>query len=475
MAKFLSIYNKYLFGLLIFLLVFIPLFPKFPAVSVKGTFVAIRWEDFVIAAVYLSWGIFLLLSGMIKALLKDRLVQLMLIFFFLGGLSLFSAVFLTHTVVPHLGLLHLFRRIEMMMLMPFAWWVVRSKKQLQVCLATLGSTLFAVNIYALGQQYLNWPVISTTNSEFSKGQVLYLTNGARVSSTFAGYYDLAVFLVMALAISAALFFAVKKYLLRGAVAGLSALSFVILVMTAARLSFVAALAGVMASLILVGKRLFVGLAVLVAVLALLYPSQLRDRFVSTITVNLLDKGARYTTTNPGKNALSQLNLPNVVTNAASSSSFLGATTSAGIPRDVVPGEPVNTIQLGVYRSFEIRLNVEWPRALRALEKNALLGTGYSSIDLATDNDYLRSLGEVGILGTIAFVLVVWESSRRVWFRYKNGDKLTRYFSAGVLAMIAAFALNATFIDVFEASKVAMLFWLILGIDLGLKVKDEQVF
>src|SRR5205814_2283829 len=45
------------------------------------------------------------------------------------------------------------------------------------------------------------------------------------------------------------------------------------------------------------------------------------------------------------------------------------------------------------RSTSIRLNVEWPRAVRALTKNPLLGTGYSSITLATDNDYLRALGE----------------------------------------------------------------------------------
>ena len=57
------------------------------------------------------------------------------------------------------------------------------------------------------------------------------------------------------------------------------------------------------------------------------------------------------------------------------------------------------------RSTNIRLNVEWPRAIRAFSKNPLLGTGYSSISLATDNDYLRALGEVGFLGFISFSLI----------------------------------------------------------------------
>ena len=57
------------------------------------------------------------------------------------------------------------------------------------------------------------------------------------------------------------------------------------------------------------------------------------------------------------------------------------------------------------RSTSIRLAVEWPRAMRAFYKSPFLGTGYSSITLATDNDYLRALGETGILGLTSFVLI----------------------------------------------------------------------
>ena len=41
------------------------------------------------------------------------------------------------------------------------------------------------------------------------------------------------------------------------------------------------------------------------------------------------------------------------------------------------------IQIATQRSGEIRFKVEWPRALRAFAKNPLLGTGYSSVTLAT--------------------------------------------------------------------------------------------
>ena len=103
-----------------------------------------------------------------------------------------------------------------------------------------------------------------------------------------------------------------------------------------------------------------------------------------------------------------------------------------------------------------------------LLKNPFLGTGYSSIDIATDNDLLRSLGEVGILGTIGFVLILVEISKRIFKSLKNDSKLIRYFSAGTLSMLFAFIFNGLFIDVFEASKVASLFWMILGLNLAVR-------
>src|SRR3989339_2079965 len=95
-------------------------------------------------------------------------------------------------------------------LLPVVVTIFNTKKRLISVLIVLFLTLIVTNLYGLGQQYLDWPVISTTNSEFSKGLILRLTPGARVNSTFAGHYDLAVFLAMAISILTALFFVFKK-------------------------------------------------------------------------------------------------------------------------------------------------------------------------------------------------------------------------------------------------------------------------
>jgi hypothetical protein len=118
------------------------------------------------------------------------------------------------------------------------------------------------------------------------------------------------------------------------------------------------------------------------------------------------------------------------------------------------------------RSTSIRLTVEWPRAVRAFIKNPLLGSGYSSIGLASDNDYLRLLAEVGSLGFLAFMLIIV----RILFVFASALPLTKNFSgiklgfvAGAIGGIFGILLNAVFIDVFEASKFALIFWLIVGL------------
>ncbi len=461
--------EKFLFWLIIFLFAFIPLYPKFPLVNVVGTFVAVRLEDIFVAVAFIIWGIYLFLSKKITDFFRDKLNLAILLFFLVGLISWFSANFLTHTTIPALSFLHWVRRVEFMMLLPLVATVIKTKQQLFISLLTLSAVVVLVNIYALGQQYLNWPVISTTNSEFSKGLILSLSPGARVNSTFAGHYDLAVFLAMVLVLISALFFALNKKLKIFAL-GLELLSFWVLIMTAARLSFVAAIAGVLGGLVLLKKFKFILLVVLIMLGVLTYPSQLRDRLISTVTVNIFGQGERYKGQSEDQRLRSKLNIPTLAikTSSESAETSTFATGSGDTASDITPGEPTDTTQLGVYRSFSIRLNLEWPAAWRAFLKNPLLGTGYSSLGIATDNDFLRSLGEVGALGTAAFVLIFIEIIKRIVKLLKEDNQFIKYFSAGILSLILAFVINALFIDVFEASKVASLFWMIIGANLAVR-------
>lgn len=468
--------ENYLSGILfwgvLFLFAFIPLYPKFPLFGVSGTFVAIRLEDLFISATLVIWVLYLGLSEKYKEILHSRLIHLFLLFFFTGFVSTVSAIFLTNTVEFHISILHYLRRIEFMLLLPVVVTVIQTKKQLMVALVTLVVVISFVNIYALGQQYLDWPVISTTNSEFSKGLILRLSPGARVNSTFAGHYDLAAFLAMVIAVMTAIFFAVGKRI-KIAVLILTGVSMFVLIMTAARVSFVAAFAGIILSLIFSNKKKYLFLIFIAIAVVLIYPSQLRDRFISTITVNILNLGQRYEGQTSDQKIRSRLNIPTLAikTSSQSGETSIFASQSGGVATDITPGEPLDTTQLGVFRSFQIRFQIEWPRALNAFSKNPFLGTGYSSLGIATDNDFLRSLGEVGILGTVAFGLIFVDLIKKIAGGLKNENKLTGYFCAGTLSLIGALLINGLFIDVFEASKVATFFWMIMGLSLAsLKLK-----
>lgn len=465
MQRYLPRFELILFWLLNFSLAFIILYPKRPLLNIEGTFVAIRIEDFLIFINYLLWVIYLGVFGKWRELIRDRLIQAMLVFFVVGAVSTFSAIFLTHTASFNLGVLHYFRRVEFMLFLPLVLTLVNTRKKTKTVLITLMGVLLLVNIYALGQQYLGWVVISTTNSEFSKGQILKLTPGGRVNSTFAGHYDLAIFLMMMLTLLSALIFTYRKILFVGFQGILLVLSFFILVLTAARFSFVGAVVGIIGALYLTGKKKFILGIIILAVVAALYPSHLRDRLLSTLTINIWQSGERYQEgTMSARPQLNIYTLP-IGQSSPSAEATASATRSAALASDIAPGEPTNTTELGVYRSLRIRLLVEWPRAINAFLKNPILGTGYSSLGLATDNDFLRSLGEVGVLGTLSFILILYEVIKRFIRMLKTNDKLQKYMAAGLLAMIAAFVTNGLFIDVFEASKVAIVFWTLVGLGL----------
>jgi len=118
-------------------------------------------------------------------------------------------------------------------------------------------------------------------------------------------------------------------------------------------------------------------------------------------------------------------------------------------------------------SFTTRFQGEWPNALSAFKRNILFGSGYGSVSLAVDNSFLRMLGEVGIFGLLAFTALIIISVVTVIRAWKYiDDPFYKHFFIGCAGGVAGLMINALFIDVFEASKIAFLFWLLVGIVLG---------
>ncbi len=461
------LFDKYFVYLVLGVLVLIPLNPKLPLLNVVGTYVAIRLEDLVIAVVLGVWVIFN--TKNFRLLYSQLIIKAILLFWLITFISLLSGIWVTHTVSPGLGFLHWLRRVEYMSLFVVSFTCLTSLKRIKLAVVVFLITSAIVAIYGFGQIWLNFPVISTNNSEFSKGQILFLSNNARVNSTFAGHYDLAIYLSMVLIISASLFFYYRELTLKVVVAINSVAAFILLGFTAARISFVAAVLGI-AGVFWLLKRWWLLLGVgVVAVGLLVAIPDLRHRLVATLTVNILNGGgAKYSPSPDTYTIFTPINrIPANQRASVEDRLKREATASSGssrtTPGDAVAGEPVNSTELGVYRSWGIRWNVEWPRALNSFYKNPILGTGYSSIALATDNDFLRSLGETGLLGSLALWLIFAIILRRLYFNVYHASGYLKYLSISSICLTMMVFLTGTFIDVLEASKVAEIFWLVLGL------------
>ncbi|KKP40669.1 hypothetical protein A2130_03780 [Candidatus Woesebacteria bacterium GWC2_33_12] len=412
--------------LLTALLIMIPLFPKFPLFGVSGTYVSIRLEDILIAV---SSIVFLpLLIKEIKNLLNDKIIRSIIIFLFIGLVSFISAEFVTQTISPTIGLLHLVRRAEYFSLFVYGYLYIKylsKKEDIEFFVKILALIIGYIFIYGLLQRYFSFPIVITQNYEYSKGIALRWIPGSHINSTFAGHYDLANYLVLVIPIFITGLFTFKEKLIKVCFGTVSLFGYWLFSNALSRISIVSFIVATSISLLLLKKYKEILIFGTISLILLGFSEGLRDRYMRIFDL-IKDK------------------ISTVV---------------------VVYAEESNIFE---DRSTSIRLNVEWPRAIRAFSKNPLLGTGYSSISLATDNDYLRALGEVGILGFFSFILIFVNIFKLLYSTDFNGqmNNVEKIFFASMVGGTIGILISALFIDIFEASKFASSYWLLMGMLVG---------
>lgn len=478
----------------LFLLAFIPLYPKLPLIDIKNTWVYVRFDDFAIVLAVLLFAVQLLRR---KATLKTPLTLPIVIFWIVGLLStIFGIVFIfpkLSGVFPNLAVLYYARHIEYMVLFFVAFSAVKSRKQLYGVLAVTIFTLLIVVGYGLGQRYFGFEAFLTMNEEFAKGTPLRLSALARIPSTFAGHYDLAAYLVLIISVVVAMItgfkhWGLKVLMLLSAVAGL-----VLLLMTASRVSFAVYLATITFLLILQKKKLFIIPAIVLSILLSTTFEGITSRFQSTISQADVVVDARTgkaigiakEVNEDGKKKVVIDEKQSTGENLPQGSGFINIPSTGKGESQIVykrsniingeheegettlKGDFVVKKVLAYDVSFTTRLQGTWPRALDAFKRNLLLGSGYSSINLASDGNYLRMLGETGALGTVSFLSIFLIYGIYVYRLLPSiKSRVTKAFVLGVSAGLFGLGLNAVLIDVFEASKVAYMMWMMMGLALG---------
>lgn len=438
--------------ILAILILFIPLYPKFPLFSVVNTYVSVRLDDIVVAI-----SLFFLLIDQIKHkfnLIKTPLAKLMIIYFLALLITLLNAIFILKTNYTNILVLHTLRKIQYMLLTFISIKAIDTKKDFKYPLIFMVIASFFVAIYGYGQKYFSFPIISTMNEEFSKGYLLTLTIWSRISSTFAGHYDLAAFLSVFLVVLAGSATLTKSKLSKTILGLAWLILFHLLTQTASRVSIFALWGGLIVCFILIKKYLLIIPTSIIIIFSFFSSTELNQRLLATInTISPQFKTAKPTQTPQPSPTLIPSITPLPI---GKTEPLVVITPEPTIIRHKQEPYPQVDVDAGVSRSGEIRFNVEWPRAITAFNKNPLIGTAPGSLGLATDNEFLRSLGETGLLGFISLMIIPLFFFVKT-FHSKN--KLNYVFMASVLTFLA----NAVFIDVFSASKTAYLFWLMMGL------------
>lgn len=528
--KFLS--ENLLFSISLFLLAFIPLYPKRPVVNVVNTWVYIRGEDFVVALTILAW---IILFFRKKVSLKTPLTMPILLYWIVGGIATLHGVLLIFPTVSNIfsnvAFLSFARRIEYMSLFFVAYEGFKDKisnKVISTLSVLLSLVLLAVVAYGFGQHFLGFPAYLTMNEEFAKGIPIRLSSLSRVPSTFGGQYDLAAYLVLIIPIIVSLFFGFKNWLIKFFFLASAALGFGLLFLTVSRVSFFVLLISLIFVLAFQKKKIILISIVAVLLPLLIFSPRIIQRFGSTVSEidvlvnaksgypigqvkeipasyfadkiilrqNISEEDLKSGKTqaifpptsvppvadlvlepnNPNGESLPQgtsyINLPlSPVFKKTGEYFYQNSKENPGTksnPISVIFGDYVIKKAKAYDLSFTTRFQGEWPRTIASFQRNIFLGSGFGSVSLAVDNDYLRLLGETGIIGFISFLSIFLITG--IFLRRtipKIDSPIAKSFVLGFAAGTIGLILNAVLIDVFEASKIAFVYWLLMGISLAI--------
>jgi len=444
--------------ILAILIIFIPLYPKFPLFSVTGTYVAIRLDDIVVALCFIFWFIHQIKNHF--PIFKLKITPLFLAYFIAIFISTLNAILIFQTTSASILFLNAFRRFEYISLFFITIEGIRNIKDFFYPYIFLLFSLIGIAVYGYGQKYFQFPVISTMNEEFSKGQLLQMNSWTRISSTFAGHYDLAAYLSLILIILASIAIITKKRWLKIPSLILFLIGFHLLTLTASRVSIFSFWGAIILCFILLRRYLWIIPVSILIIFSIVNSKDLNQRLLATIPSLKIQLEKNKPTIAPTPTPIP---LPTPVVIAINKpSKFVPPTpTIYRHPpvEEVIPAD----LDAGVARSGEIRFNVEWPRAITAFQKNPIIGTGLGSITLATDNDYLRTLGETGLFGFLTFIIIfIYLFIKTIPLILKRPVDLKSQLSLIFFSVLICIWANAVFIDIFEASKVAYTIWIIMA-------------
>ncbi|MBM4402396.1 MAG: hypothetical protein FJ044_04085 [Candidatus Cloacimonetes bacterium] len=473
--------------LLLPVLALILLLPKFPLFGVEGTYVNIRLEDFVVAALFGFWGLGVLLKKYdITRVFAWRPILGFLLYGFvitLLGIYVFKTV-----EVPHLGLIHFIRRIEYTLMYFVAGTVLKKEKLRDYVYFLLTIAAFTI-IYG----YFQWKdILPGVQTLSQSGKIGTYTDLNFVISTFAAHYDFGAFLMLMMPITLAAFFSSeaprarpsaalakggKNWVKKGALLFLAFAIWWMAKLVYARAAYLSLIAATTMFLVL-KKNLFALLPVFEIVQTFdRYFAGRFSKYTYQFSFKVMPQPAQkaqITESASGRPTPEVIKKIEEIKPTSMPSSFnqkLDTWVNLGSEK---LRHVFGRINLNLDPSGNIRLQV-WQDVLAQTYYHFLWGGGYYSIGPGADNDYVRAIAEVGVIGLSIFLLILKDFALLMWRNFrKSQDIFLKNFSLAVLCGLAGLLINAVFIDIFEASKIAFLFWFLMGIISKSEIRNSKL-
>lgn len=461
--------------LLLPVLALILLLPKFPLFGVEGTYVNVRLEDFVVGALFFVWGIGVLLKKYdLTRVFAWKPILGFLVYGFvitLLGIHLFKTV-----ETPHLGLIHFIRRVEYILMYFVAGTVLKKEK-----LRDYVYFLLCVAAFTIIYGYLQWKDILPGVQTLSQaGKIGTYSDLNFVISTFAAHYDFGAFLMLMMPITLAAFFSNKNWFKKGLFLILAFAIWWMAKLVYARAAYLSLIAATTLFLVL-KKNLF-------ALLPIYEVFQIFDRYFGgrfskytyqfsfkimpqpaqkaavvepSPTPALVKKMVKKVIEGKEIEVIEEVR---VIPSATGGASTFGQKIDSWVN---ISSEKLHSIfgriNLNLDPSGNIRLQ-EWQDVLANTYYHFLWGGGYYSIGPGADNDYVRAIAEVGVIGLSIFLLILKDFAYVMWKNFRSAqDVFIKNFNLAMLCGLVGLLINAFFIDIFEASKIAFLFWFLMGL------------
>ncbi len=437
----------------ILLFLFIALFPKINVVNIGNKTVGIRIEDFIILF-YFIYLVYKLIKNKKNINNYEKLKKLTTIFgvyLFFCTISTIYGFFKGYISILY-GILYTARKLEYFVFVFIGYDYIYSKDEGKD--KTKNTFFRVINITVIIHFIICMMQVLGIFGSINKNGEFTVLFQSRVCSTFNGAYEMTAFLLIIVPIYLYNIFKEKRNILPNVIYTL--LISIMIFISESRTSLVVLLFIIVAMAIVYNKKYITKIIIVIECVFLIF------------ALLILIFGMNGKT---GISRIADINIKEIVnaTKYAFENRNFEYYVSTGnwfYLQDFYYDKELKQTIMAVEcdPSYFVRIS-HWSQLIDGFLKSPIIGTGISISQSAADGNYIRILAESGIIGfAIWIILQIY-----IFKLIKNKGILNATIKFGLITLF----LGAIFIDVFEASKVMMIFYFVLGFAIAYESKEDK--